>query len=59
MLATLVRTLPEGSEWEYELKLVGYSLQRRQRTWLPDRKVLRILIHSTCLRPPPLAVPGH
>src|ERR1043166_5893073 len=27
MLATLVRTLPEGSEWEYELKLDGYRLQ--------------------------------
>src|SRR5260370_138665 len=27
MLATLVRTLPEGPEWEYELKLDGYRLQ--------------------------------
>jgi len=27
MLATLVRTLPEGREWEYELKLDGYRLQ--------------------------------
>jgi ATP-dependent DNA ligase len=27
MLATLVRTLPEGPQWEYELKLDGYRLQ--------------------------------
>jgi bifunctional non-homologous end joining protein LigD len=27
MLATLVRVLPEGGEWEYELKLDGYRLQ--------------------------------
>ena len=27
MLATLVPTLPEGPEWEYELKLDGYRLQ--------------------------------
>jgi hypothetical protein len=27
MLATLVRTLPQGPEWEYELKLDGYRLQ--------------------------------
>jgi bifunctional non-homologous end joining protein LigD len=27
MLATLVRTLPEGPHWEYELKLDGYRLQ--------------------------------
>lgn len=27
MLARLVRTLPEGSEWEYELKLDGYRLK--------------------------------
>jgi ATP-dependent DNA ligase len=27
MLARLVRTLPEGPEWEYELKLDGYRLQ--------------------------------
>jgi bifunctional non-homologous end joining protein LigD len=27
MLATLVRTLPEGPDWEYELKLDGYRLQ--------------------------------
>lgn len=27
MLATHVRTLPEGLEWEYELKLDGYRLQ--------------------------------
>ena len=27
MLAMLVRTLPEGPEWEYELKLDGYRLQ--------------------------------
>ena len=27
MLATLARTLPEGPEWEYELKLDGYRLQ--------------------------------
>jgi bifunctional non-homologous end joining protein LigD len=27
MLATLVRSLPEGPEWEYELKLDGYRLQ--------------------------------
>ena len=27
MLATLVRTLPEGPEWEYELKLDGYRLE--------------------------------
>jgi DNA ligase D-like protein (predicted ligase) len=27
MLATLVRTLPEGAEWQYELKLDGYRLQ--------------------------------
>ena len=27
MLAKLVRTLPEGADWEYELKLEGYRLQ--------------------------------
>src|SRR5215471_11809258 len=27
MLAKLVRTLPEGREWEYELKLDGYRLE--------------------------------
>jgi DNA ligase D-like protein (predicted ligase) len=27
MLAKLVRTLPEGSEWEYEVKLDGYRLE--------------------------------
>ena len=27
MLATLVRTLPEGRQWEYELKLDGYRLE--------------------------------
>ena len=27
MLATLVRQLPEGPQWEYELKLDGYRLQ--------------------------------
>lgn len=27
MLATLVKNLPEGPEWEYELKLDGYRLQ--------------------------------
>jgi bifunctional non-homologous end joining protein LigD len=27
MLARLVRTLPEGPDWEYELKLDGYRLQ--------------------------------
>jgi bifunctional non-homologous end joining protein LigD len=27
VLATLVRTLPRGPEWEYELKLDGYRLQ--------------------------------
>src|SRR3954454_24993250 len=27
MLARLVRTLPEGPEWEYELKLDGYRLE--------------------------------
>jgi len=27
ILATLVRALPEGSQWEYELKLDGYRLQ--------------------------------
>ena len=27
MLATLARTLPEGPEWEYEVKLDGYRLQ--------------------------------
>ena len=27
MLAKLVRTLPEGPEWEYELKLDGYRLE--------------------------------
>jgi len=27
LLATLVRTLPEGPEWEYELKLDGYRLE--------------------------------
>jgi DNA ligase D-like protein (predicted ligase) len=27
MLATLVRTLPEGPQWEYELKLDGYRLE--------------------------------
>jgi len=27
MLATLVRTLPEGQEWEYEVKLDGYRLE--------------------------------
>ena len=27
MLATPVRTLPEGPEWEYELKLDGYRLE--------------------------------
>jgi len=27
MLATLVKTLPEGPQWEYELKLDGYRLQ--------------------------------
>ncbi len=27
MLATLVRKLPQGPEWEYELKLDGYRLQ--------------------------------
>ena len=27
MLAKLVRTLPEGPDWEYELKLDGYRLQ--------------------------------
>src|SRR6476646_8302102 len=27
MLATLVRTLPEGPQWQYELKLDGYRLQ--------------------------------
>jgi len=27
MLATLVKTLPEGTQWEYELKLDGYRLQ--------------------------------
>jgi ATP-dependent DNA ligase len=27
MLATLVRTLPEGLEWEYEVKLDGYRLE--------------------------------
>ncbi len=27
VLATLVRTLPEGPEWEYELKLDGYRLE--------------------------------
>src|SRR5690242_7939054 len=27
MLATLVRALPEGPDWEYELKLDGYRLQ--------------------------------
>jgi len=27
MLARLVRTLPEGRDWEYELKLDGYRLQ--------------------------------
>src|SRR5215510_7218361 len=27
MLARLVHTLPEGPEWEYELKLDGYRLE--------------------------------
>src|SRR5947209_5007429 len=27
MLATLVQKLPQGPEWEYELKLDGYRLQ--------------------------------
>jgi len=27
MLARLVRTLPEGPEWEYELKLDGYRIE--------------------------------
>src|SRR5689334_9558483 len=27
MLAKLVRSLPEGPQWEYELKLDGYRLQ--------------------------------
>ena len=27
MLAKLVETLPEGPEWEYELKLDGYRLE--------------------------------
>ncbi|HLH56539.1 MAG TPA: non-homologous end-joining DNA ligase [Verrucomicrobiae bacterium] len=27
MLATLVKTLPDGPEWEYELKLDGYRLE--------------------------------
>jgi len=27
MLTTLVRALPQGSQWEYELKLDGYRLQ--------------------------------
>jgi len=27
MLATLVKELPEGPQWEYELKLDGYRLQ--------------------------------
>ena len=27
MLTNLVRTLPEGPDWEYELKLDGYRLQ--------------------------------
>jgi bifunctional non-homologous end joining protein LigD len=27
MLATLVKALPEGPEWEYELKLDGYRLE--------------------------------
>jgi ATP-dependent DNA ligase len=27
MLAKLVRTLPEGAEWEYEVKLDGYRLE--------------------------------
>jgi bifunctional non-homologous end joining protein LigD len=27
MLATLVRTLPEGPQWEYELKLDGYRVE--------------------------------
>src|SRR5690349_11829429 len=27
MLAKLVRTLPEGPQWEYELKLDGYRLE--------------------------------
>src|SRR5262245_64878962 len=27
MLAKLVRVLPEGPEWEYELKLDGYRLE--------------------------------
>ena len=31
MLATLVRTLPEGEQWEYELKLDGYRLQAVKR----------------------------
>jgi bifunctional non-homologous end joining protein LigD len=30
MLAKLVRTLPEGPEWEYELKLDGYRLEAIQ-----------------------------
>jgi bifunctional non-homologous end joining protein LigD len=35
MLATLVRTLPEGPEWEYELKLDGYRLDgARLELWL-------------------------
>jgi len=28
MLAKLVKVLPEGPQWEYELKLDGYRLQR-------------------------------
>jgi ATP-dependent DNA ligase len=31
MLAKLVKVLPEGAEWEYELKLDGYRLQRSRR----------------------------
>jgi bifunctional non-homologous end joining protein LigD len=27
MLATLVRALPQGAQWEYELKLDGHRLQ--------------------------------
>lgn len=37
MLARLVRTLPEGNDWEYELKLDGYQFLRNGQFSLPRR----------------------
>jgi hypothetical protein len=58
MLAKLVRTLPEGPQWEYELKLDGYRLEaikHGSKVRLYSRRGMTVFSQAAAVDRPSLA----